>query len=50
MLAGAARFTVLGSGAPLRQFVYSRDLGRLLVWALRHYDSVEPIILSGYNI
>lgn len=38
--------TVLGSGTPLRQFVYSRDLGKLLVWALRSYEEVEPIILS----
>ena len=35
-----------GSGAPLRQFIYSEDLARLFVWALRSYDSPEPIILS----
>ncbi|CAH2040869.1 unnamed protein product, partial [Iphiclides podalirius] len=39
-------FTVLGSGRPLRQFVYSLDLARLFLWVLRSYDSVEPIILS----
>lgn len=38
--------TVFGSGKPLRQFIYSRDLGRLMVWVLRDYDEVEPIILS----
>lgn len=37
---------VLGSGTPLRQFVYSIDLGRLIIWVLRNYDSSEPIILS----
>ncbi|XP_063827247.1 GDP-L-fucose synthase [Ostrinia nubilalis] len=43
---GAPTFTVLGSGKPLRQFIYSLDLARLFVWTLRHYDSVEPLILS----
>nr|CDS30405.1 GDP L fucose synthase [Hymenolepis microstoma] len=37
---------VLGSGSPLRQFIYSVDLGRLIIWVLRNYDSPEPIILS----
>lgn len=37
---------VLGSGTPLRQFIYSIDLGRLIVWVLRNYDDCEPIILS----
>lgn len=40
-------FTVYGTGKPLRQFIYSHDLARLAVWALRDYDSVSPIILSG---
>eukprot|EP01102_Stenamoeba_stenopodia_P014262 TRINITY_DN4710_c0_g1_i2.p1 TRINITY_DN4710_c0_g1~~TRINITY_DN4710_c0_g1_i2.p1 ORF type:complete len:316 (+),score=75.50 TRINITY_DN4710_c0_g1_i2:66-1013(+) len=40
-------FVIWGSGAPLRQFVYSIDLGKLFVWALRHYDDTsEPIIFS----
>jgi GDP-L-fucose synthase len=30
---------VAGSGAPLRQFIYSRDLALLLIWTLEHYDS-----------
>ncbi|XP_034234579.1 GDP-L-fucose synthase [Thrips palmi] len=46
MECGENQFTVLGSGKPLRQFIYSRDLARLFVWVLRHYDDVEPIILS----
>uniref|UniRef100_A0A0X3PVA6 GDP-L-fucose synthase n=1 Tax=Schistocephalus solidus TaxID=70667 RepID=A0A0X3PVA6_SCHSO len=37
---------VLGSGTPLRQFIYSVDLGRLFIWALRHYNDPDPIILS----
>ncbi|XP_078050198.1 GDP-L-fucose synthase-like protein [Augochlora pura] len=39
-------FTVLGSGKPLRQFIYSLDLAKLIIWVLREYESVEPIILS----
>nr|CAB3267317.1 GDP-L-fucose synthase [Phallusia mammillata] len=38
--------TVWGTGKPLRQFIYSRDLGRLIVWVLREYKETEPIILS----
>lgn len=30
---------VAGSGAPLRQFIYSRDLATLLIWTLEHYDA-----------
>lgn len=40
-------FTILGSGKPLRQFIYSLDLANLIIWVLREYNSVEPIILSG---
>ena len=39
-------FTVLGSGAPRRQFIYSKDLARLMLWTLRSYDEADPIILS----
>ena len=37
---------VCGTGTPLRQFIYSEDLAKLLVWTLENYDSVEPLILS----
>ncbi|XP_017836690.1 probable GDP-L-fucose synthase [Drosophila busckii] len=39
-------FTVYGSGKPLRQFIYSLDLAKLMIWVLREYQSVEPIVLS----
>ncbi|ORY52429.1 epimerase-domain-containing protein [Rhizoclosmatium globosum] len=39
-------FVIGGSGTPLRQFIYSRDLAKLFIWVLREYDSVKPIILS----
>ncbi|TIB00903.1 hypothetical protein E3P94_01590 [Wallemia ichthyophaga] len=39
-------FVVMGSGKPLRQFIYSLDLARLFIWQLREYHSIEPVILS----
>ena len=39
-------FVVWGTGKPLRQFIYSRDLAKLFIWQLRNYDDVEPLILS----
>lgn len=39
-------FVVGGTGKPLRQFIYSRDLAKLFIWMLREYDDVEPVILS----
>lgn len=39
-------FVVLGSGKPLRQFIYSEDLAKLLIWVVQNYDESEPIILS----
>lgn len=46
-VSGGTAFTVLGTGEPLRQFIYSLDLARLFLWVLREYNEVEPIILSG---
>jgi len=39
-------FIVLGTGKPLRQFIYSHDLAELLMWTLNSYNDIEPIILS----
>jgi GDP-L-fucose synthase len=39
-------FTIWGSGTPLRQFIFNEDLGALMVWVMRSYHSIEPIILS----
>ncbi|XP_047517958.1 GDP-L-fucose synthase isoform X2 [Pieris napi] len=46
MTNGDKTFSVWGSGAPLRQFIYSLDIAKLFVWTLRHYQSIEPLILS----
>lgn len=40
-------FVVSGTGKPLRQFIYSRDLAKLFIWTLREYQEIDPIILSG---
>jgi len=32
---------VAGSGAPLRQFIYSHDMALLLIWTLEHYDATS---------
>eukprot|EP01104_Vermistella_antarctica_P002482 TRINITY_DN12721_c0_g1_i1.p1 TRINITY_DN12721_c0_g1~~TRINITY_DN12721_c0_g1_i1.p1 ORF type:complete len:339 (-),score=102.56 TRINITY_DN12721_c0_g1_i1:104-1066(-) len=39
-------FTIWGSGTPLRQFIYSVDLGKLFLWTMREYNELDPIILS----
>lgn len=39
-------FTIWGTGKPLRQFIYSIDLAKLMLWVLRDYDEISPIILS----
>lgn len=38
-------FTIWGTGKPRRQFIYSLDLARLLIWAIREYNDVNPILL-----
>lgn len=37
---------VWGSGKPLRQFIYNIDMGELILWVLRDYEEIQPIILS----
>ena len=39
-------FTVWGSGKPLREFIYSKDVARLAEWAVQNYNETEPIILG----
>lgn len=41
-----SEFICFGSGKPLRQFIYSEDLAKLMVWTINNYNSVEPLILS----
>jgi GDP-L-fucose synthase len=39
-------FIVWGSGKPLREFIFSRDVAKLTEWVLENYNENEPIILS----
>lgn len=39
-------FVIWGTGSPRRQFIYSLDLARLMIWVLREYQEIDPIILS----
>jgi GDP-L-fucose synthase len=38
--------TIWGSGKPLREFIFSRDVAVLSEWVLHNYNENEPIILS----
>ena len=37
---------VWGSGKPLREFIYSEDIGKLTEWVLNNYKESEPIIFT----
>ena len=39
-------FVVKGSGKPLRQFIYSEDLARLILWTLFEYKEKDSLILA----
>jgi len=38
---------IWGSGKPLREFVYSEDMGKLINWAALDYEEETPIIFSN---
>ena len=40
------KFIVKGTGKSLRQFIYSEDLAKLIMWTLENYKEKESIILS----
>jgi GDP-L-fucose synthase len=39
-------FSIWGSGTPLREFIFSKDVAKLTEWVLNSYEENEPIILS----
>ena len=39
-------FVIWGTGKPLREFIFSKDIGKLTEWALDNYTEGEPIIFS----
>jgi GDP-L-fucose synthase len=42
-------FVVWGSGKPLREFIYSKDIAKLSEWAVDNYNEPEPIIFTNSN-
>ena len=40
-------FVVWGSGKPLREFIYSKDIAKIAEWALFNYEGTDPLIISG---
>jgi len=40
-------FIVWGSGKPLREFVYSKDVAKLILWAMDKYNEESPIIFTN---
>ena len=40
------KFIVKGTGKALRQFIYSEDLAKLVMWTLEKYDKKDSLILS----
>jgi len=40
-------FTVWGSGKPLREFIYSKDIAKISEWVVENYVGEEPLIISG---
>lgn len=39
-------FEIWGSGKPLREFIFSKDVAKLTEWALDNYTEEKPLILS----
>lgn len=42
--------TVMGTGAPMRQMLYAKDLARILTWALDEFDDDLPLIVAGEEV
>jgi GDP-L-fucose synthase len=36
---------VAGDGTPLRQFIFSEDLARIILWSLNNYHGKDPLII-----
>jgi GDP-L-fucose synthase len=48
---GAPQVTIWGSGTPLREFLYSEDLARAVIFLLEHYDDDQHInVGSGQEV
>jgi GDP-L-fucose synthase len=44
-----AEFIIWGSGEPLREFVYSKDVAEITMWAAKNYNESKPLIITTSN-
>jgi GDP-L-fucose synthase len=47
---GDSVLTAWGTGAPRREFLFSRDLASACLFAMRHYDGAAPLNLGGGTV
>ncbi|MAG25860.1 hypothetical protein CMI47_09805 [Candidatus Pacearchaeota archaeon] len=40
-------FIIDGDGSPMRNFIYVKDVSKIIEWLIQNYKSDEPIIISG---
>jgi GDP-L-fucose synthase len=38
-----------GNGSPIREFTYSADIARALLWMIEHYDDEKPLNIGSVN-
>ena len=43
-------FVIEGDGSPTRDFIFVRDVAKLVDWAVKNYNSIAPIIFSSGKI
>ena len=39
-------FKIWGDGTPKREFIYSLDMAKIIIWMLKKYDSDQPLIVA----
>ena len=47
MLQGSDEVVVWGTGRPLREFTFSRDAARIILWLAENYDDQEPVNIGN---
>jgi GDP-L-fucose synthase len=47
MLQGSDEVVVWGTGRPLREFTFSRDAARIILWLAENYDGQEPVNIGN---
>ena len=46
-LRGERKIVMWGDGAPVRDFVYAKDVAKTIPWFIENYDSSEPVNVSS---